>query len=227
MANNHTVGTKDLQKPGGIAALYGAAAYLAAMVFYLFILNYPNVTEPLQKVYLLVNNQVTVRVSYLISYVAFGLFLVILVLALYERFKASAPSVIKIATAFGLIWACLLIACGVIFNRALGTVVSLYGKDAAQAVTVWLGIESVTTGLSCADGEILGGLWTLLVSWAALQAKGLPKTLNYLGLVVGAIGVISIIPVLNALTGVFGIGQIAWFVWLGIVLLRSRPGAAV
>jgi hypothetical protein len=27
----------------------------------------------------------------------------------------------------------------------------------------------------------------------------------------------------DLLTGVFGLGQTAWFVWLGIVLLRSNP----
>jgi hypothetical protein len=26
------------------------------------------------------------------------------------------------------------------------------------------------------------------------------------------------------MTGVFGLSQIIWFVWLGIVLLRSNPG---
>jgi hypothetical protein len=28
------------------------------------------------------------------------------------------------------------------------------------------------------------------------------------------------------MTGVFGLSQIIWFVWLGIVLLRSNPGRA-
>ena len=84
-------------------------------------------------------------------------------------------------------------------------------------------IESITNGLGNANGEILGGSLTLLVSLAALRTGGLPKGLNILGLVVGAVGIITIIPVLNALTGVFGLGQIVWFVWLGIALLRNNP----
>jgi hypothetical protein len=67
-------------------------------------------------------------------------------------------------------------------------------------------------------------LWTLLVSLAALRAGGLPKGLNVLGLLVGAVGVITIFPGLTDLTPVFGLGQIVWFVWLGLVLLRSHPG---
>jgi hypothetical protein len=45
-------------------------------------------------------------------------------------------------------------------------------------------------------------------------------------LLVGAVGIITIIPALNAMVAVFGLGQIIWFVWLGIVLLRSNPGRA-
>ena len=40
-------------------------------------------------------------------------------------------------------------------------------------------------------------LWTLLVSLAALRTGGLPKGLNILGLLVGAVGIITIIPALN------------------------------
>ena len=88
------------------------------------------------------------------------------------------------------------------------------------------GIEAVTNGLGNANGEILGGPLTLLVSLAALRTGGLPKGLNILGVLVGAVGIITIIPVLNAFVAVFGLGQIIWFVWLGIVLLRSNPSQA-
>ena len=86
-------------------------------------------------------------------------------------------------------------------------------------------IEAMANGLGNANGEILGGMWTLLVSLAALRSAGLPKVLNFLGLLVGAIGILTILPALNDLTGLFGMGQIIWFVWLGIVLLRTQPRA--
>jgi hypothetical protein len=72
----------------------------------------------------------------------------------------------------------------------------------------------------------LGGLWTLLVSLAALRTGGFPKILNILGMLVGAVGIISLIPGLADLGGVFGLGQIVWFVWLGIVMLRWSPVSA-
>ena len=130
------------------------------------------------------------------------------------------------ATVIGIIWAGSLIASGMVANAGLATVVALYANDPAQAALTWQGIETMANGLGNANGEILGGPLTLLVSLAALRAGGLPKGLNILGLLVGAVGIITIIPALNTLTGVFGLGQIIWFIWLGIVLLRNNPGRA-
>ena len=84
----------------------------------------------------------------------------------------------------------------------------------------------MANGLGNANGEILGGPLTLLVSLAALRTGGLPKGLNILGVLVGAIGIITIIPALNTLVAVFGLGQIIWFFWLGIVMLRSNTSRA-
>jgi hypothetical protein len=74
--------------------------------------------------------------------------------------------------------------------------------------------------------EILGGLWVLLISWAALQSRGLPRALNYLGIVIGAAGILSALPGLGDVGLIFGLVQIVWFIWVGIVMLRGRPGAA-
>lgn len=65
----------------------------------------------------------------------------------------------------------------------------------------------------------------LLVSAVGLQTGRLPKGLNRLGLVIGAVGILSLITALNEmLTGIFGLGQMVWFVRLGVVLLRSHAG---
>jgi hypothetical protein len=215
---------KTLQKFGGFAALYMAAAHLIGMVIFLAILDYLNITDPAQKVALNVDKQMVIFSTNLLMYVFFGFFLIVLSLALYDRLKSGAPAIMQVATVIGLIWAGSLIASGMVANAGLATVITIYAKDPAQAALTWQGIESVTDGLGNANGEILGGLLTLLVSLAALRAGGFPKGLNILGLVVGAVGIISLIPALTDLMiGVFGLGQIIWFVWLGIVLLRSNP----
>jgi hypothetical protein len=45
--------------------------------------------------------------------------------------------------------------------------------------------------------------------------------LNILGLAVAAIGISSAVPELKNLAAIFGLGQIAWYAWLGIVLLKG------
>jgi Domain of unknown function (DUF4386) len=212
---------KTLQKFGGFAALYLAVAYLIGLVLFLVVLDYPSMTDPAQKVALLVEKQMVIFSTNLLMYVFFGVLLIVLSLALYDRLKSGAPAIMQVATAIGFIWAGSLIASGMVSNAGIAPVVALYAKDAAQAALTWQGIESVANGLGNGNGEILGGLLTLLVSLAALRAGGLPKRLNILGLLVGAVGIISIFPGLTDLTGVFGVSQIIWFVWLGIVLLRS------
>lgn len=217
----------NLQKIGGLAALYLAAAYVVGIVLFLFVLDYPNIVDPAQKVALIVDKQMVIYSTNLMLYVIFGVFLIVLTLALYERLKASPPAMIQVAIAIGIIWAGSLVASGMVSNAGIAPVVALYSQDQAQAALTWLGIESVATGLGNGNGEILGGLFTLLVSWAALRIDGLPKFLNYLGMVVGLAGIVSTIPGLSDLVGIFAMGQIVWFVWLGLILSRQSPSKAV
>ena len=217
---------KPLQKFGGIAALYMAAAHLIGIVIFLVILDYLSITDPAQKVALNIEKQTVVFSTNLLMYVFFGFALIVLSLALYDRMRSGAPALMQAAAVIGIIWAGSLIASGMVANAGLAAIVPLYAKDPAQAALTWQGIEAVAGGLGNANGEILGGPLTLLVSLAALRTGGLPKGLNILGVLVGVVGIITIIPALNALTGVFGLGQIIWFIWLGITLLRNNPSRA-
>ena len=215
---------KTLQKFGGFAALYLAVVNLIGMVIFLVVLKSPSITDPAQRVALLVDKQMVIFSTNLLMYVFFGVFLITLSLALYDRLKSGAPAIMQVATAIGIIWAGSLIASGMVANAGLAAIVPLYAKDPVQAALTWQGIEAVSHGLGFANGDILGGLLTLLVSLAALRAGGLPKGLNILGLLAGAVGIISIVPGLSEMMGgIFGLISIIWFIWLGIVLLRSNP----
>ena len=213
---------KALQKFGGIAAFYMAISHMIGIVVFLVVLDYTSITDPAQKVALNVEKQMIVFSTNLLMYVFFGFALIILLLALYDRLKSGAVPVMQAAIVVGLIWAGSLIASGMVSNAGLAAIVPLYAKDPTQAAFTWQSIEAVTSGLGNANGEILGGVFTLLISLAGFQTKGLPKPLNILGLVIGVVGILTIIPVLNNFVGVFGLGQIVWFIWLGIVLLRSN-----
>ncbi len=216
---------KTLQKSGGIAALYMAISHLIGLIIFILVLDYINITDPMQKLAMNIEKQSVIFSTNLLMYVFFGFALIVLSLALYDRMKSGTPALMQVATAIGIIWAGSLIASGMAANAGLSTVVALYAKDPTQAALTFQAIEAITNGLGNANGEILGGSLTLLVSLAALQTGGLPRGLNILGALVGAVGILTIIPALNALVAVFGLGQIIWFVWLGTVLLRTQPRA--
>jgi hypothetical protein len=215
------VGRWSLQRLGGLAALTEAAIYVAGMLYFLVVLDYATVTGPLQQVELLVANQSGLYAMNLLIYVVFGVVLVVLVLALHDRLNSGAPTTMQAATAFGLIWAGLVIASGMISNVGTAVVVDLYGTDPNRAAATWLAIGPVVEGLG-GGNEIVGGIWTLLVSAAALRAGLLHRALNYLGVVVGTAGVLSAVPALAEVGGaVFGLTQIVWFVGLGMLLVRT------
>jgi hypothetical protein len=217
---------KTLRKSGGIAALYMAISHLIGFVIFIVVLDYLNITDPAQKLAMNIEKQTVIFSTNLLMYVFFGFALIVLSLALYDRLKSGAPVLMQVAAAIGIIWAGSLIASGMAANAGLATIVALYAKDPTQAALTFQAIEAITNGLGNANGEILGGPLTLLVSLAALRAGGLPRGISILGLLVGAVGIITIIPALNDLVAMFGLGQIIWFVWLGIVLLRNNPSRA-
>lgn len=217
---------KNLQKPGGLAALYLAVAYLVGLVLFIVVLDYVNITDAAQKVALIVEQQMVIFATNLLMYVFFGIFLVILALALHDRLKPGAPALMQVATVIGIIWAGSLIASGMISNAGLEPTAALYAVDPAQAALTWQSVEIVADGIGNGNGEILGGVWMLLVSLAALRTGGLTRGACFLGLFTGAVGIISLLPGLTDLVALFGLSQLVWYAWVGIVLLRSNPGRA-
>ena len=216
----------NLQKWGGAAALYEALAYIIGFVGFIAVVNVGGIADPLEKVAAIVENQGLLTALHLIVYVAWGAALVVLALALHEQLNGRSSAIARTATAFGLIWAVLVIASGMIYNVGMETVVSLQASSPELAATVWLAIESVFNGLG-GGVEVVGGIWVLLLSVTGLRNGRLPRAFNYFGFLVGAAGVVSVVPALSEISAsIFGLTQIVWFAWLGIVMLR-RPAAAI
>jgi len=217
----------NLQKIGGVSALIGAITNLLGIgVFLIFLAPKGYGSEdlnPSQIVAFLRENQAIMRVWYQIIFLAFGICLIFLSLALYEHLKTAAPTMALIVTMFGMIWAVMVIAIGALSINNLNTVATIYSKDPTQAATIWLALDSVETGLGAGGGEtIVNAIWFLLVSWTALKAGKLPKALNYLGLAIGVVGILSVVLSIVDLLSIFALGLIVWFAWLGIVMSQMR-----
>lgn len=214
------------QKTGGVAALYIALALLAAMPYFLLVVDYPGATTVADKVALVVANYASMYAMYLVTYVFYGIALGVVAFALYDRLQARAPAAMRVATAVGLLWSVALVTSGMIFNYGMTTIVALAKTDPTQARMVWQSVEPVAQGLGGAGGEILGGLWVLLVSVVALRSGALPKFLAWFGVVIGVAGLSSVVPPLHDAAMVFGLMLIAWFAWLGAVLTMTKATSA-
>ena len=220
------------QRVGGIAALVAAATFLFGIVLFATMLTDYTTGDPTpgESVAFLVDNQAALYIWNLVIFIVFGIALVPVVLVLRERLRPGSPGFAQAAGAFGLIWAGLVLAAGMVSNIAIGTIADLHDTDPAAAEPVWSALDSVQNGLG-GGNEIAGGVWVLLVSMAALTTAVLPRALNYLGLAAGAAGLVTVIPALEAVGAVFGLGLIVWFAWVGVVLLEvetpgdQRPGA--
>lgn len=208
-----------LQKIGGVFAIFEAIIYVSAFVFFGAFWNFPTDADSVQKFTFLAENQIILSIVNLIMYVLFGIFLAVLVLAINERLKSNTPTLSQIASIFGVVWVGLVIASGMIANIGLSAVLELSTKEPEQAMTVWRAIYSVVEGLG-GGNEVVGGLWVLLLSFAALKGDELSKRLNYLGLFVGIVGILTVYPA-EVFTEIFGVSQIVWFSWLGAVMLTS------
>jgi hypothetical protein len=212
----------NLQKVGGLAALIEGLIYIVGFAVMLTLLAPDHAADlsSAQKLAFLLEKQTIFQALHFLIYVAFGVFLVVLTVALHERLKDGASALVQVGSAFGLVWAGLVIASGMVANIGLEAVASIYTKDPAQATSVWLAISIVQNGLG-GGVELVGGLWVLLLSWAALRSSALPKALNYIGLLVGLAGILTVIPGLSDLGAIFGLGQIVWFLWLGTFMWRN------
>lgn len=216
---------KTLLKLGGVAALLHGAAYLVGMAIGLTLVFPILDADPGQYVAFVAGNQTLVYVWNLISYWGSAITLVIMALALYHRLQAGSPALVQTATVFGLIWAALIIGSANLMLRDSGVIASLYVQNPAQAAALWPVLQAVENGI-VSGNELVGSLWVLLISIAALRSGAFARPFNYFGIAIAAAGILTIIPGFGeTIVMVFGLGMIVWSIGLGIALLldsRSR-----
>ena len=221
----HAQGGTRMQKVGGIAALYIAVAYLAAIPYFVVLVNYPGVVDPVLKVILLRDNYPSMHLMHLLSFEFVAIGLIVLTLALYHRLKSQRLRWCSSRLSWGSSGPRLSPGKCHGVQRRDGSGGPVLRTDPSHAVSAWQAIEPIARALGGSGGEILGGVWILLLSGAALRTKVFPTALNWLGVGIGTAGILSSVPVLSGLDVVFGLLQIVWFFWLGIVMFRTKPDA--
>lgn len=208
-----------------------AAAYVIGLGIYGTALSAFEEGTPVDQVAFLAEHETTFLVVTIVIYLIVGVALVPLVMALHRWLRPAASSVegaaemLDVGAIFGLIWGAIVIASGMISNIGMANVVDLFASDPAQAGSAWTGIEAVSNGLG-GGSELVGALWVLLITVAAWRSGQLSQGVNVLGLMIGVAGIVTVVPALSVFQYVFGIAQIPWFIWLGVMMIRSTNAGA-
>lgn len=213
-----------LQKIGGFAGLACAATYIfgfALLMTLLAPLGFGSNDIDARGVVEFIEEGGGILILWnTVIYILNSLALAILVVAVHARLRNDTPEWAEVARALGLIWATLVLGAGMLANVGVERAVHLAPIDMDRAVTLWEALHAVELGLG-GGNEIAGGVWIGCVSLAGWIGHSLGKVTIGLGLLTGAGGLLTLIPILGDTAGaVFGLGAIAWFIAIGLTLIR-------
>ena len=150
------------QKAGGLAALAHAFAYLVGIGIAVTLIFPVLEADTAKYIEFVAENQFLMHIWILIIYWGSAISVIVMALALYNRMSAKSPALMQIATAFGIIWAGLIIASGNLMLNDFHVITGLYTIDPAQAATAWTILEAVENGITSGN-ELVGSLWVMLV----------------------------------------------------------------
>lgn len=213
-----------LQKFGGASASIAAGTFVFGLLLALTILGgYVTATDPSVAVAQLVEHQAMLTLWNIVITILFGIAMVPLAIALRDRTAGTRGAGLgRIAAAFGLMWATVIIAAGMIIGVGITTIATLTETDAAAAETLWLAVDTIGNGLG-GGNEVIGAVWVILVSVSAWMGRALPRWVSVIGLVAGLAGLATMVPGLSDAGSVFGLAMIVWFSLVGIMLWYFRP----
>jgi hypothetical protein len=200
-------------KVGGIAAYLNAAVASATLTVALGLVGPSALADRQKLVELAITRPAPLIIQDILKFMA-AVIAVAMIAGLFRRLRGGAPTQMRVAAMFGLLAALCLV---------LNATLSLFaiwqaGNAALMSSPVGARLPGII-GVSGLAVILLGGVWYLLVNWAALKQKQFPRRLSYLGLSMGAL---SLIPVLGIMVLLC---SIPWSVGVGRVLLRgARAG---
>ena len=139
--------------------------------------------------------------------------IVLITLALQERMRANAPNLMRLAVIAASVASALLLA-----NTITGTL-GLASITSAKDVSAYRAFRVMQDGLSSAGLNAWG--WALLLmGWAAITTRALPRILSWLILVYGVVTIFqfAVVQIQSVSLLLFLISMM----WLGVVLLRKQ-----
>lgn len=216
----------SLQKWGGVAALGAAATYIYGFTMLMTDMAGTGYGmsdgDPAKMVEYIVSETALMTWWNMVIYVANGFLVALLAIVLAELFKPHTPALASCVKTFGALWATLVVGAGMVANVGNEIVVAQFASDPESAILMWQVFSGVENGLG-GGNEIAGSIWALVIAFAIFQSSQLPRALGVFSLVIGVAGLLTVVPMLNDIAGsIFGLGYIAWFIWVGIVMVAKK-----
>lgn len=211
----------SLRTAGAASALIMAFIYVLGFAIFYLALDPGRELNIDESVQFLKVNQLVVMPTMFVLYVLAGINLIILVQSLAGEVKNDAPWQSQTVLIIGSIWCAMLIVAGFIYLTGMQAVFSLYPQNAEQATTLSLIVDTVFEALG-GGNELIGGVWTVLISCLLLKLTPGFKIVHFFGIAVGIAGVVSIVPMFADAVMLFGLGQIFWFIGLGVRFLKMK-----
>jgi hypothetical protein len=207
-----------LQKIGGYASIVNAFLCAIFLVFLLLVLPRLGLVgpsdwiDPVKGIAASIASHVTFFLLNLV-YILWSIAFILIVLSLRERMEASAPNLMWIAVIGVSISCALWLATGLI------GIVGMPSSASANDASAYRAGMGVYLGLSNA-GDHAAGWALLLIGWAAVKTRLLPRILSYFLILNGIVGILEFVAL--PLGFVVLLLSIVWSLWLGVVLLRSK-----
>ena len=209
-----------MQKIGGIASI-GATILVVILLVFIFIV-FPRLglvgpndwSDPVKCLDAMSASPISFSIFSLVMILC-GIAYILIVLAFKERMQDNAPNLMQVAFIAVSVACALWLASGSI--GIFGWPKILTAKDISALIVA----NAVYFSLSFA-GDSAAGWVLLLLGWAALKTRGLPKILSYFFVLKGIVMILEIAgqPFELVLIGIL-LGLV-FYPWLGIVLFRSK-----
>jgi hypothetical protein len=107
-----------------------------------------------------------------------------------------------------------------IYQSGMQMAIQMYAGKALNAETIYQ-ITQMLHGAIGGNNEIVGGIWTLLISIASLKRHMFKPWMNVLGIIAGIAGCLTMLPIFSEpATMVFAFGQMIWWVGIGVKMLK-------
>lgn len=197
------------KKIATLSAVYGGLSYIGGIFVYLQLLKYDSAPTASEQLNIISSNALLVHMTTLHIYVIFSFGIILLAAYLYLKLNATQPILSLLSLITGVIWATILIASG--FISMTVTTLLMNGTVASDLASAWQAINIISNALG-GGNELIGGVFTGLLSLAMYKARFSSKTTSVLGALVFIGGTISVLPYLTDIgIGIFVISQILWF----------------